>query len=45
MTFPATRLQTLDAPCARGVVPAGGDSSRFNNNRANNNANRWWADA
>jgi hypothetical protein len=33
-------FQTATPPSARSLVPAGN-----NNNRANNNANFWWADA
>ena len=40
MHFVATSFQNLTAPFARGFVLAGN-----NNNRANNNANFWRADA
>jgi len=40
MHFVAASFQDLTAPSARGLVLAGN-----NNNRANNNANFWRADA
>jgi hypothetical protein len=37
--------QTVTAPSARGFVLAGNNPAVNNNNRANNNANSWRADA